>query len=376
MNTFSPENKGKAYFDWNVLSYLHGIQSLPVGEMQAKVLCLRKVINDLFLRDDWIFPFSRAHFADIKQGDEKLISGKLKFLEQFTHGWSIYQDPLNNNEIYINKYDDASALFDYVYSQSNSSAGVSGGADDQIVEFLDPYQERLRQVIDDSAYLYPDNEYKILIKRLSECIGNPDAGLEGMRISKRIRHIRLKGIDIKHPQIKDISNVQDREELKKLVNQCLRKSSYPFSTYEEFFSLYNFNAIMVLSEYHKDIIKLMYLADLIGLSSEKLNKDTAFESLTTDLAHLTLALKCNMFITEDVNLLRKARFICKWLNIDTKVFNIDGFIEYVLSEILMMRNSQSPEKYLKRMTFQFTDSEGKRVRTYCVSSDRPSGCGF
>jgi hypothetical protein len=195
--------------------------------------------------------------------------------------------------------------------------------------YIHPIYENVSNIIRNSKSSLPNDTWKNYIDQLSDSIGKENNELIMLRLNKKIRNeSRLKnGLPIRFPQINQKEIKNNSVNLKNLVNEILKKSSFPFQSADDFVRLVYPNEITVLSKFENEIIRLSAISDFLGVTSEKLKKETAFKSISADLKHLVFALRSNIFLSNDNNLICKAKFISTWLGLSNQILGIEEFIQ-------------------------------------------------
>jgi hypothetical protein len=218
----------------------------------------------------------------------------------------------------------------------------------------------------------PNKKHQELINRLADALSDFNNGLEIIRINKAMRNEfkELAGIKISYPNVHQLSKEKKKMDVKEMANEAIKTSFFQiqFKNYQDFFDFHKQDNITFLSKLNRWVLKLTSLAEFIGLVSEDVKSATAFGSITNDNIHLTYGLSCQFFITADIRLYKKAKFIKSWLNLKSNVFLIDEFIEYVLRSAYFPTNEfTSKEKFAK---FVFTDKEGTVIKEYTLALEQ------
>lgn len=84
--------------------------------------------------------------------------------------------------------------------------------------------------------------------------------------------------------------------------------------------------------YDKYFIILFIYKDILDINEDDSLKDTLsneFKNITMDSWHCCLGASCDYIVTEDKRLKTKSEYIYKKLNINTKVYTLDRFIEEI-----------------------------------------------
>jgi hypothetical protein len=344
-NTDEDFNKMKnsiIYFDWNILSYLLGTTEL-VNDIKSKIFCLSTVIDNFLDKEKCCFPYSDFHFRDILLGTT-YTEEKIDFLYSFTKGWYVTESPNNKELVQYFKHNDIHERF-ALYKKTD----VSNKA---------PLSLPINEIND---ILYKMGKNKDL-EKIKNAIGDMlldntiSSGLSILRINKKLKNtaIKINNVAVKYPNVNK-DKIFNEVDIHQVVDNALRNSNiiFPDKLIEAIFAL----AKPKLSDFTIQILKLYYLCDFIGLTSENVKKETSFESMINDVSHLSLALRLPFFVTEDKNLRMKAMFIKKWFSLPVKIFDIDSFIQTGLAQIYKQEG--------QKCIINFSNND-KIVRTYEV----------
>lgn len=312
------------YLDWNVFSYLFQLSNTS-NDYNNKAKCFSFILDNFLQIDKICFVFSEAHYRDILLGAEEYYDKKKEYLYSRTCGWKVKELFPNKEYISIDKLDKENFVKDFsLYKKKFEYADKETTLNQTFLN------EFLGKTISDNSAL---DSLRMSIKNI---IGDKDtiSNLSILRINKSIRNSVFvkESKTIIYPNteksILDVNlNIQD------VVLEKLNESNINYSIVEHYFEIIEEVFLKHMSSFSFEILKLSFLSDFIGLSNEKLSKPTSFEGLINDTIHLTNALRLPVFISEDKNLLTKARFIKKWMNLNVNIFDMNSFNVSVLKQI-------------------------------------------
>ena len=211
------------------------------------------------------------------------------------------------------------------------------------------------------------------LEKLLSAFSSGDAGinLDLLRFNKKLRtgNLTLKGRRVQFPNVPINAIGKSPQELVGLIDKFLGKSDYPFKTFDSLYRSLGFLDIPFLSKFQIDVQKLSAICDIVGFTSEKLDKKTAFQSIVNDQAHLAHGLRCTCIISEDKNLLTKARFIRKMRQLPVEAFDIDSFVTDMLKRKFRHEHPSTTEQSGKSILYTFADEKGNLLREYRIAFD-------
>ncbi|WP_246838324.1 hypothetical protein [Leptospira meyeri] len=348
------------YLDSNIINYLYNKDSLG-KDIKESIQCFQMILGKLVGDNFYKTCYSHAHYLDISQGSSKYLKRDLKNLFKITQGIRIQEDYLDNFKLKIYQISNIEDDFK-IYTDQASIANP--------FEFvLKPLNFIVKTGIKFTSLFINEKKHRDLINKFADAMGNFDNGLEILRINKEMRNEfkNFSGIKISFPNIHQLPKKKQNLDVKELANEALKNSFFHiiFTDYQKFFDFNKAINNTVTSKANQWIIKLTSLAEFIGLVSEELKSPTAFKSITNDHIHLTYGLSCQFFITADIRLYKKAKFIINWLNLKSYVFTVDEFIEYVLESMFLTTKELGSEE--KTTKFIFNDSEGNTIKEYIIT---------
>lgn len=315
------------YFDWNIIIYiLDSYQNLNV-EVYQKAFCLNLLLDQYINRELTCFPYSHGHLQDIIQGTEQYRDKKIEILQNISNSWFISEDKSNNELIRIDKCLD---FKEHISSTIESEEVLKYYQNLFFPLIKNNFQNDENRKIYDSFSLHDYDDFNLSCMHIVKSLLKKGSYINGERYF-------FNRLDI------DVYKLSKENILKK-INDCLKKSSWPFKNFDEY-ERYMRSLLFVdtMSNIHFKVFIFSFLCDLVGITSEKLDKKTSFKSMLNDTFHLSIGLRLENFVTED-KILRKKAIVCKkLLGCDTKLFSIDNFIKYILQ--VYTKNNFPEEKY-------------------------------
>jgi hypothetical protein len=317
------------YIDWNIYSYLSDLSATST-KYENKAKCFSIILDNYFDKEKRCLVFSNSHYRDILLGSEEYYQSKIEYLYQRTNGWKVSEYKQNRELIYIEKCDDIYNDF----AQYKKNVKFSNKPLDLNQNTL----ELLSKEIDNNPKL------EQLRKRIFGIINdrNNCGGLSVLLMNKVLRNsdIVTKEGKIKYPKINENILTGDND-IREIVNKALNESSIDYSLIDSFLNSISKICSLFMSNFTLEIMRLSYLCDFVGLTSEKLSKKTSFEGMIDDVMHISLALRLPVFISEDQNLLVKAKFIKKWMKLSVNIFDMDTFITEILK--IVYKNDENKD---------------------------------
>jgi hypothetical protein len=83
------------YVDWNTISYISRLSIIKDTKLQKECNALSLIFKKLRIEGNQAFPYSIAHFLDIRNGDPIYLDKKILALEEFSSGWTLQEDVSN-----------------------------------------------------------------------------------------------------------------------------------------------------------------------------------------------------------------------------------------------------------------------------------------
>lgn len=305
------------YFDWNILTQLADFNSKSSNRIKAFKIILENYIDF----EHSCFVYSDAHYRDILLGDKQKYKTKIQALNFISKGWKIIDSPQNINQLMLGNVEDVEKDFN-IYKDNCSFTQTPFVLPNKI---LDTFLNLITLNKDISSET---------INSLEKILKDEDFpfGVKIMRINKILRNSSLlKNSGVYYPQL-DKSVLDKATDLKDEINKAIKKSNFNMTFINDSWSLFSEITKSFISEFEVEIIRLSFLCDFLGLTSEKMNKPTSLDGMINDAKHLNYALRLPFFITEDKTLLTKAKFVAKYYNRPTHIMNVNGFCKTVLSQ--------------------------------------------
>lgn len=164
-----------------------------------------------------------------------------------------------------------------------------------------------------------------------------------MRINKILRNSDLlNNSEVQFPHL-DKSVLDKAIDIKDEINKAIERSHFDMTFINKFWCQFSEITKSFISEFEIEIVRLSFLCDFLGLTSEKMNKSTSLDGMINDAKHLNYALRLPFFITEDKTLLTKARFIAKYYDRKTHVMDIKDFCKTILSQTYKIGENANKE---------------------------------
>ncbi|MCG6142796.1 hypothetical protein [Leptospira mtsangambouensis] len=352
--------KDLIYIDSNIINYLHNKDRLEKN-LKSSIQCFEILLERLLAENIFKISYSHAHYLDINQGPTQFIEQDLENLFKITKGTRIQEDYFDDFKLKIFQISDIKADFKYCIEQTNNS--------NPLAFILKPLTLIVQTGIKVSSFFVQNKKHKDLINKFADALIDFDNGLEILRINKEMRSNfqNFSGIKVSFPNVHQLPKKKQTIDVKEMANEALKNSFFHiiFKNYQDFFDFNKTFNNTFTSKFNQWILKLTSLAEFIGLVSEELKSPTAFGSITNDNIHLTYGLSCQFFLTADTRLYKKAKFIINWLNLKSRVFLVDEFIEYVLESIYLSSLDIGLEP--KSTKFIFNDSNGNAIKEYIIT---------
>ncbi len=388
--------------DANIFSYLTHPEKFE-APIRIPALCLRGVLHVL-RSDGWVFPYSHAHFADIRQGGANHVRSNLENVESITQSWCIYEaqdspgpslrnvpiaeyysmlnpgptqangsngsghtsaaDPLNLMRKAIDETEDAELkkVMSQVFSELTEIEKENDQFADSMNSFLQKGQEVIGTMFKSMSNHVADRRQKAILNRLGESIITMD-GMEILKLNRDIRENNIRDRRIGHPTVDADAVHLSSVELRNKVEAAFAWSNCPYSSPEDFFRANPLDQLSFFSPFQKQVMQLSGLSDWLGTTRESLKSARAPQSITNDQNHLLFGLRCAVFCTADKVLLTRARFIKQWLDLPVEVLEMDDFVQFILKKVV---RATKTENLKGEIPFEFNDADGHLLRTYKV----------
>ena len=125
------------------------------------------------------------------------------------------------------------------------------------------------------------------INSLKNILTNKDlpAGVTIMRINKLLRNSNvLKDSEMQFPKL-DRSVLDNTTNLKYEINKAIEKSHFDMTLINNSWSQFSEITKSFIPEFEIEIVRLSFLCDFLGLTSEKMNKPTSLDGMINDAKH-------------------------------------------------------------------------------------------
>jgi hypothetical protein len=321
------------YFDYNIINSIISFwENMDNSTFQTSFL-LYQILIEFYDLSKICIPYSMAHIWDTIKGTKK-YEDKVNIINQISRRWYVSEEK-SSDKIRVDKCENILDHFNVIF---------------QSMKMTDDIRNMFNPIIE-SAF-----EYSLLNDEFSK---NVDSDFY-KKIIDMYRKNKVKSIYDMFQfiyKIINIMNIKNNINLRNIPKEVLSEkieiymqdnellNSINIRTINEFkyFCNKNFNNFQQ-SEFSKEIFIYSFLCDFIGLTKEKkdkVSKDTFVSGMLNDLIHLSIGLRCSVFVTNDKNLRIKA-IICKiLLGLNVKIFNNENFYHYLINEYAKVK---FPEK--------------------------------
>lgn len=334
------------YFDTNVISYLSSPLQLRDENLRNKAIIAFLLVTAFIDKQNTAFPYSMAHLRDIESGNELFETQRIKELEKHSGGWKISGEP--NSEFV--RLDKIYSITDDYFSLKKSSEQTRK-ISNIVSSAFSPLFKQTANAVATQLKAPKTIINKNIAQRIVSSIANynSNSGLEFSRIVKQLRSMKvvIDGKQLKFPTLKKDVVALSRDELIGTVDAAIKEMNLGINGHKDFFDVVTKQfKNNIYDKYTHQIILLSSLCDTLGITSEKLKKDCSFDGMITDAFHLSYGLRSNYFVTEDKNLLIKAKFIKKWLQLPVSVFNLNDIILEIIISYLKQTGISNKSKEL------------------------------
>jgi len=313
------------YFDYNVLTSIISFWNNLDNSTYQTSFCLYCILKEFYDLSKICIPYSMAHIWDVRNGEIN-YENKVKIINDISKGWYVSEDNIDDNLIRVDKCDDISQHFNDIY-ETMIIADDAQNIFNPLIEvmfkasvFNNPYSEKL----DPDLYnMILDIYNEKIVKSTYDVFQFSYKLTNAMNIKN---NINLNGI----------SKEELINKMEILIKDCFLFSPMSFNSlfdYEQ--SIIKYTNNIQQSDFSRKIVVYSLLCDYIGITKEpknKIYKDTFVSGMINDLLHLSIGLRCPIFVTNDKNMKIKA-IICKiLLGLNVRIFNIDNFYQYIINE--------------------------------------------
>lgn len=307
------------YFDWNILTQL----AEPYSNRSNKIKAFTFILENYIDSEHSCFVFSDAHYRDILlSDDQQKYKTKIQTLDFISKGWKIIDSPQDINQLMLGNIEDIEEDFNIYKNNCAFSKTPLALPKETVENFL--------------TYASQNKNFSLeTFNYIKTTLENEDfpVGVTIMRINKALRNSKLlKNSEIQYPHL-DKSILDKSVNLGEEINKAIEKSHFDMTIINSSWNLLSQISKGFMSEFELEIVRLSFLCDFLGLTSEKMNKPTSLDGMINDAKHLNYALRLPFFITEDKTLLTKAKFIAKYYNRQTHIMDINDFCKKVLSQV-------------------------------------------
>ena len=319
----------KVYFDWNVLSQMKN----------GKHSELKELIQD---NEKFLIPFSTSHINDISSSfnetskQQDFINSDLEFISSITKEYCLFN---NGKGIGLDFYS-PKELFKQNISDKNTFSDISidglmkNFEDDELTKRLvQPIFDLLKSLpIDESlkrAFENPESS-EMMEKMFPGLKDNPtmdgffksfsqmNFNLNELEAYKDLRQTVQGGTGINRDKIFDA-----QDPFKQIENSYEKLGV----TLEEIK-----NDSKHSPKWFNDISNEYIKLDMHGYQEDKVNvkkgRKETFKNTTDDAFHAAFASTCNIYVTNDNKSYKKTKKVYEKLNINTRVFKPEEFLDY------------------------------------------------
>jgi hypothetical protein len=321
----------KVYIDWNIMS----------GMKNGNFTELLSIIEN---KEKFLLPYSTSHIGDILASNsedikqQEIIQTDFDFITRLTNnlclfntGKNVLLDYYEPREIFDDQIDSKGLTTDLSIDNLFSSIEL----DETLKPLIESYKALLNSINLDAvlkqAYDTPEG---------AEMMNKMFPGLENdFTMNGFFKSFGLL--------LENLNEKEGLKDLREIIQQVGINSSHfnpekePFQLIENAYSKMGFdenhankyfergkNAPIWFDEITNEYIKL----DLHGFNSDKVKvtekEKNTFRNTTEDASHSAFASICDFYITQDKKNYNKSKAVYKKLNINTKVFKPEEFIEY------------------------------------------------
>lgn len=333
----------RVYFDKQVFSHLFK------GKKKAYQDFLEKLDAS---KGEFLFCYSHGHLLDLKNDKTEIKYKELDFMESLVDdNYLSYHALDKRTSCYLAKPREA---FDDI-QEDDSPFSFSTLFDDLDSEELTPEQkeqlENAKDLFTNEKLDFGFSELNGIPDELSESLGKIlPIGVSAMTLMEWTEHFMgmLKSMKEDKSVYKGLRNVVDKHinDGKFTVdydsidfNDDLKNSALQKSFIEYVTSSLNPNGDKEITDY--DFFTNAYFTlDLLGISKEP-SKKVKFNNVLNDGNHAYYGAFCDYVVSDDVGFLKKTKAMYKLLGIDSKVYQIDDFMNYFT---LLASSSESDTK--------------------------------
>lgn len=319
----------KIYFDWNVLSQMKN----------GKHSELKQIIQD---DEKLLIPFSTSHINDLSSSynnspeQKEYINSDLEFISSVTNDYCLF----NNGKGIVLDFYPPKELFEQNISDKDTFSDLSidglmkNFEDDELSKSLVkpifdilkslPIEDSFKQAIDnpESAEImdkmFPDLKENPTMDGFFKSFSKMNFNLNESEGYKDLRQTVQSGTGINRDKIFDTENPFDLiqksyDKLGVSLDQIKQESKYSPQWFDD-----------ITNEYLK--------LDMHGYQEDKVNikkgRKETFKNTTDDGFHASFASTCNFYVINDNKSYKKTKKVYEKLNINTRVFKPDEFIDF------------------------------------------------
>jgi len=315
------------YLDWNVIQYMKS----PRQEHKEMDAFFKELIFNL--RKKYIFPYCEAHLKDLANGysekNAEYIKEDLNFITLISKNNVIGIQGKEDQFIIIEH--DPFELFNRIIQKPKQSPYVDSKknpndcfiVDMDLIDKDNPLYEMLEQ----SNGLYNPEFASRWLESIQEDFFNSPQRYKKFReyVPKIKSAIKSNNtLNMNEKQLNYLSFLIPYLDLLSCEKEDLLENKFEEAV--KVWLLIKYDNIYKIPM--GEVISTGYsLLDMHPLFREKLKKNNKLSNITRDSKHIFYAYKAEYFVSEDTAALKKTKFLYKALNINTKVINMDEFIQ-------------------------------------------------
>lgn len=376
------------YLDRNVISYMFNTEAQSPPVLASR--CMREVLMTPFGRESYRCPYSIAHFEEIHTGGAQYVLRDIQALGILTEDWCISESiagevslerrPTGQHyEMWAWQKTDPEAvqamvlrelesmpdpvLKEFVSSQTTALNQIKAESDAALLPINESIRS-LQSTVKDMFDAYADLATDPTLAGVLRDLGNAQISMNGEEIktiNRRIRNYTDQNKLLAMPNVSRTELSKDSARFRAVVDRVLKHSNYPYNSASEFFEFLPIKD-GVFPPFKTKVLQLSALSDHLRTTIER--KETSWQSAQNDLLHLSLSLRCDIFVSSDMVLLDRALFIKRWLDLPVLILNPAECVQYMLQERLL---SVDPEHRNREVVFEFKDAAGMHLGKFKVA---------
>lgn len=313
----------KVYLDWNVM----------VGMKANRFPELTRILSD---KEKFFIPYSTAHISDLSVSNSpQYIAEDLKYISQLTNNNFFSYDSKGivlktciPSEILATKINYSDLDFEKILKSIQTTIQDPQQLDQTIKFFKSFNIEGLisNGIIDPTSLedfhkIFPDVKNNPTIYGLITSLTKLYKNLDDKEDYKSLRKI-IQKIGINSGHFNANKNPLD------LIDLTYKKNNIDFDSITN----KNFDHLNTIPKWFNEIVNMYLKLDIHGYKSDTIKvtdkKKQTFINTRDDASHSAFASICNIYLTNDSTNYDKTRIVYDKLNIKTKVFKPNEFINF------------------------------------------------